>query len=176
MPTARSWKYTYNVNTGNSPYAYSSIAELPDSRVALLYESAAAAETFKLYNIETIAQGAEIGEPKVSVTDNVVTVTAPGLNSLTAASKAATAVPYSVNVVSYDVAPKTSVGSYTGAAAVSIAVPAGWGNTQNVRGYYMDGGKPVIVEGTLANGALSFNVPPLRQRAPKSDLLSLTEI
>lgn len=168
-----SWKYTYNVNTGNSPYAYSSIAELPDSRVALLYESAAAAETFKLYNIETIAQGAEIGEPKVSVTDNVVTVTAPGLNSLTAASKAATAVPYSVNVVSYDVAPKTSVGSYTGAAAVSIAVPAGWGNTQNVRGYYMDGGKPVIVEGTLANGALSFNVPSFTAAGAEVGLVEL---
>lgn len=52
------WKYGYNVtdSTEDLTYVYSCLSELPDGRVALLYESAAADITYAVYTIDELKQ------------------------------------------------------------------------------------------------------------------------
>ncbi|MBQ7801722.1 MAG: S-layer homology domain-containing protein [Oscillospiraceae bacterium] len=55
-----SWNYTYSVNSGT--YQYSSLTELSDGSIGLLYESGSAAITYTNLAIADIASGAEISE------------------------------------------------------------------------------------------------------------------
>ncbi len=95
----------------------------------------------------------------VSLTNNGVSVTAPGLTGLTATSITAPTIAGAKGVVAYNVTPTTASGNYTGEATVSIPVPADW---TNVRGGVLksDAGEEKLgIEGTLKNGMFTFKVP-----------------
>lgn len=57
------WKYTYAVN-GSGTYQYSSMAELADGSIGLLYENGDASITYTNIAISDIASGAEITVPE----------------------------------------------------------------------------------------------------------------
>lgn len=68
-----SWDYTFDVTKNGTWFAYSSMTELPDGSIGILYETkqtAASADsiTYESFSIEDIAPNAEIGnERNVSV-------------------------------------------------------------------------------------------------------------
>lgn len=120
------WKYSKTINSNY--FKYSDLVELSDGRVGLLYESSYKADgtvpaniTFETFAITDLAPDATIGqttEENVTKTDSGVSVTAPGLTSLTVTS---TEVPALTGraYVAYDITP---VG-YTPGNTATVTVP-----------------------------------------------------
>ena len=98
-----------------------------------------------------------------TVTDNGVSVTAPGLTGVTVTEKAsATDIDGAAQgkVVSYDITPETSDGNYTGEAKVSLPIPSGW-DTSRIYGYIKNADNTILkdIAGTVENNKFTFTVP-----------------
>lgn len=98
-----------------------------------------------------------------TVTDNGVSVTAPGLTGVTVTEKAsATDIDGAAQgkVVSYDITPETSDGNYTGKAKVSLPIPSGW-DTSRIYGYVKNADNTILkdIAGTVENNKFTFTVP-----------------
>ena len=103
----------------------------------------------------------ETVESKTVTKDNV-TVTAPGLTSLTVKEAAAPAIDAAAEgkVVAYDVTPATASGDYEGSGTVTLPIPDGW-DASRVRGFVQNtDGSVTPVNGTSADGkSFTFTVP-----------------
>lgn len=116
--------YTYSVN-GSDYYAYSSLAELADGSIGLLYESASTAMTYINRDMSEIAPRAVIGgDPAVRLTiaDNQVLVN----KALTIGSEVINAPGSAITWTSSDeaIATVTSSGTVTGAAVGDVTITA----------------------------------------------------
>lgn len=113
---------------------------------------------------ETPTEPTEPTEPEnATVTNNGVSVTAPGLTGVTVTKKdSATDINGAAQgkVVSYDITPVTNDGKYTGEASVSMPVPSTW-NTSRICGYVRNSDDTVTnkISGTVANGMFTFTMP-----------------
>jgi len=58
----------------------------------------------------------------------------------------------------WDITPYVGDEEYTGKGTVSLPVPAEW-NTSLLKGFYVENGEVVLVEGTYADGKYTFNMP-----------------
>lgn len=103
-------------------------------------------------------------EPEnATVTNNGVSVTAPGLTSVTVTEKTpATDIDGAAEgkVVSYDITPVTNDGNYTGEATVSLPIPSGW-DTSRIYGYVKNADNTILkdIAGTVENNQFTFTVP-----------------
>ncbi len=77
----------------------------------------------------------------------------------TVTAKDAANIENAEHVVSYEVTPKLNSESYTGNGKVTLPIPSGWTDTSRIRGYYIDNGKAVTVDGTANDGKYTFAVP-----------------
>lgn len=116
------WEYTYSVNTGT--YQYSSLTELNDGTIGLLYENGGSSIYYKNLSITDIAKGAEIEQTiPTTVTDeaNNVSVTADGVETVAVVKQTASAPANGYNKsVTYSIT--VNNGNYTGAAKVELPV------------------------------------------------------
>ena len=117
------------------------------------------------FNADGSINADEPAPENVTLTDAAtnVTVTAAGLTSLTVSQVTAPSVEGAVDdhVMAWNVVPATEEGTYTGAAVVSVPVPAGW---SNVRGGVLasgNGEEVMGIEGTVENGYFTFAAPHL---------------
>lgn len=119
------WKYTYSVNTGT--YQYSSLTELKDGTVGLLYENGGASIAYTNLSITDIAKGAEIEQTVATPTTATVTdpttnvsVTAEGVVSVAVEKKNSTPASGYTKSVTYSIT--VNNGDYTDAAKVELPV------------------------------------------------------
>ncbi len=159
------WEYTYAVNS-SSYYAYSDLIELPNGSIGLLYESDSAAITFKELTISEIAPGATIGEAAFPKNETVndqttgITVTAPGLTSVSVEKKENVTIEGAETVLAYDITPKTASGNYTGEASVTFTLPEEWINSARIKGFVENssGGFDTLTA-AVANGVATVTFP-----------------
>ncbi|MBQ7298396.1 MAG: family 20 glycosylhydrolase [Clostridia bacterium] len=100
-------------------------------------------------------------EPEnVTLTDNGISVTAPGLTAITVTETSApTAIDGAKNVKAWDLTPATANGKYTGEATVALPIPEGW-DTAKVRAFVVNADNTIeTIIGNVANGMYEFVMP-----------------
>lgn len=158
------WKYTYAVN-GSSYYAYSDLIELSNGSIGLLYESDSAAITFKELPISIIAPDATIGGAafpeivKVNDTTYGISVTAPGLTSLSVEPQEGVTIEGAEIVLAYDITPETTYGKYTGKASVTFTLPEGWSDSARIKGFVENSSGFDTLDASVADGAATVTFP-----------------
>ena len=99
-------------------------------------------------------------EEEVTLTDaSGVSVAAPGLTDLTVTEAEAPAIEGASKVLAWDMAPETANDAYTGAAEVSVPVPADW-NADCMGAFVVNAdGTVELLSGTYADGFYTYNCP-----------------
>lgn len=154
------WAYTYTVN--NSTYQYSSMTELADGSIGLLYENGDASITYVNLAISDIASGAVITTPDTDTPDEEETesvVTVKGYGEVTAvASTNANVETKLAGILTDYVAYDITVANYVEGTEVTVTMPIPEGVT-NPAVYYVpeDGSDAVNMNATNnGNGTVSF--------------------
>lgn len=98
-------------------------------------------------------------ENTVTCENGTVSVTAPGLTSLTCKEATAPVIEGAEHIKAYDIVPMIDGVAYTGKATVSVKVPEGW-NTANMGAFVVNSDKTVeTIKGTYADGVYTYTAP-----------------
>lgn len=157
------WPYSYQVN--NSTFQYSALAELEDGTIGLLYENGSASIRFETLAMETIAPTAQIAPAMVaggSISDEAQGIAIAGAE---AALESIVVTPATVEAISGDYVAfdiTLNGGAYTGAAQVTIPLPAALQTAGRLTAFVLEDGAPVPLAGgqrSADGSSYSFTVP-----------------